>query len=357
MLKLKAFDEEPFVSEMKNKLSWTDRGLKEIRKKIKVHLKNTCSNRCFFCKCSISGRDVNIEHVVSKDKYKIFTYKPENLILSCSDCNSLKNDTDVFTKSVNTSVFTSWEDYPMKSEDYKIIHPYIDSYEEHLARIGILYKYIDDKGLETIKAYNLDRLSLAEKNAIADNFKGILFEIRNDTNIGLEEVRGMMDEVLNPKPKFTPFDEFINIKLRGANPFSKELINSINNLNSDKFYSFDNVIKIYNREANLQEIEINMLKDTLEILQIINGVIKVRNDRRDLRVLCSYNINDMSKYWSRDVFAKSDSEQVLFAIKFLDILNSLNCIDFITKGDLVVDYIETLIKSLNDLIQEVLMVK
>lgn len=353
MLKLKAFDEEPFITEMRNKQSWNDRGLKEVRKKIKIHLKNICSDKCFFCKSSVRGRDVNIEHLVSKTNYKMFTYKPENLILSCSDCNSLKNSSGVFTSGIDTTLFNSWDDYPMKSEDYKIIHPYIDKYEKHLVRIGIIYQYIDSKGLETIKAYNLDRLSLAEKNAIADNYLGVLFDIRNDPSIEPEEVRKIMEEVLNPKPKYAPFDEYINVKLRGADAFSEELINSINSLDGTKFASFDNVIKTYNNTASLQGIEFDKLKNTLEILEIIKELIKVPNDRRDVRVICSYNIEEISKYWRRDIFVKSNSEQVSFAIKLLDILQTLKSLDFILKDELIIDYINIFIGALNDSIKNI----
>lgn len=354
MKKLRAFDEEPFVNEIRNKRCWNDESLGEIRKKIKVHLKGICDDKCYFCKSTVRGRDVNIEHIVSKAKHSIFTYKPENLILSCSDCNSLKNDSDVFARNFNASTFNSWNDYPMESGDYKIIHPYIDQYEEHLIREGILYKYKDNKGLETIKAYNLDRLILAEKNAMLDKFDGVLLQIINDTSIDKNKAKKMIEEVLNPKPKYAPFDEFINLKLTGADPFNSNLISAIKNLDEENFNSFNEVIQIYsNNSSNLLSISSNKLNDALEILKIIKEVIRYVKDRRRVRVLCSENIEEISQYFQGDIFLKSTNEQVLFAIKFLRILSTLNSINFINQGDLIIEYVNSFIRCLNDSINNI----
>ncbi|MEH7086463.1 hypothetical protein V7139_27610 [Neobacillus drentensis] len=94
-------------------------------------------------------------------------WKPENLILCCSDCNTSKGTTDVLTATQRSLLTTRPYTYPFASEHYTIVHPYIDRYEDYITREKhIFYKAVDnkDKGLKTIIICNLYRLNLIEDN-------------------------------------------------------------------------------------------------------------------------------------------------------------------------------------------------
>ncbi|WP_205455799.1 HNH endonuclease [Clostridium botulinum] len=349
---MKAYSAEPFVTEIRDKTDWDDANLNSHRRLIKSYLKKICNCKCYFCGSSITGADITIEHIISKTKYKAFTYKPENLILCCKECNTLKSEYYVLNKKYNGDEFNSWNDYPDNSCEYKIIHPYFDKYEDHLMRVGVIYECIGEssKGLNTIEAFRLDRLTLAERNASIDNDKGILFEILRDTEIDFNKTKQIMDEYFRreqemySEPKFTQFDEFVNMKLHGSQSFPKKVINEIYDINENILKNFSYCHNQYLEVGNTNEISSDKLSDGIKILQIIDGVLRAKHNFTTIKCLCDYNLKEIQLYWEHEKFKKDKNNQVMFAIKLLNILKIIENMNIKDKGEELIKEIKEEIK-------------
>ena len=84
-----------------------------------------------------------------------------NLCLSCKMCNTKKS-----IKTVYNLPHSQVVDFPTTSDGYKIIHPYLDQYSDHIEIVDdILYRGITSKGRETIKLCVLNRYQLAATRA------------------------------------------------------------------------------------------------------------------------------------------------------------------------------------------------
>lgn len=56
--------------------------------------------KCFYCKCSLKGRQHNVEHIVPQRINSSSTNKARNLVLSCPPCNKSKGG-KVFSNAKN----------------------------------------------------------------------------------------------------------------------------------------------------------------------------------------------------------------------------------------------------------------
>lgn len=133
----------------------------ELKKLIRSHYLKETNNTCFYCKHQIPsqhGRYWDIDHILPKSLYSKFLFHPENLIISCVDCNSAKGNKNPH-KSRNTNV----KNLPKGPDKYIFIHPFYDSYEDHIQikrtadnnHHFLLRK--TDKGAKTIEFCNLGR--------------------------------------------------------------------------------------------------------------------------------------------------------------------------------------------------------
>lgn len=135
--------------------SKNDDSLKKVKKHIKEHYLNAQDYTCSYCKQRIEvGHNAiwDIEHIIPKDKYPNFIFEPMNLCVVCKDCNLEKRNKDVLTN-------TSRKTFPIKSEDYLIIHPHFDDYRNHMKILNssLFFIPLDRKGKETIETCGLLR--------------------------------------------------------------------------------------------------------------------------------------------------------------------------------------------------------
>jgi hypothetical protein len=80
-------------------------------------------------------------------------FTPKNLCVACKDCNNEKSNKHVLINRKRVR-------YPTRSNDFTVIHPHIDSYEDHIAiHLGTIYSPKTDKGRKTIEACGLLRFS------------------------------------------------------------------------------------------------------------------------------------------------------------------------------------------------------
>lgn len=154
-------DEKKLVEDFKKTKSpsagdWLDGKFDAIKKSIKEHYLKEQNYTCFFCRQRIfvkNNRAWDTEHILSRHAHPAFMFHPLNLCVTCIDCNIEKGGKEVLVKPAPRSRF------PAKSGSYKILHPHLDNYEDHLTVIvpGLLYSFQTPKGRATYNTYGLER--------------------------------------------------------------------------------------------------------------------------------------------------------------------------------------------------------
>ncbi|WP_404691996.1 HNH endonuclease [Raoultella ornithinolytica] len=168
-----------------------------IRKQIRKHYLKEQKNHCAYCRMyshTSHGLSWDIDHILPKDKFPQFLFQPLNLILSCRECNIAKANDIYLSENDKVSKYK----YPHNADDYEIIHPHFDSYEDNilLEKVGKYYAYHPKtpKGQMTINACNLTRYSLVESYNT------------DDTDV----LRAISKQILDNEP-FVDDPEFISI--------------------------------------------------------------------------------------------------------------------------------------------------
>lgn len=267
----------------KYKHSWTHQQLQGIRNKIKNALIRDIlrDSECYYCKSPLDEGSMpgELEHIVHKDKYPLFTYLPNNLILSCKRCNTAKGTYDVLNINLTGSI-----KYPTQSSHYNIVHAHIDQYNQFITMENhIFFVGIDSagKGNNTIEVCNLARLDLCvtkikQLNALnrisIDTSKRSL-EDPNNMQKYLEEVLTIFDSNRNI------YDALCNINK------DKNLIKLSNELSK-----YDNLTKIVTPES------IQQLKQIMSDIDGITAYINLISNIKKLSSLQSRIDNILSNH-------------------------------------------------------------
>ena len=127
---------------------WGTEEFNEIRRVIKNHYKVEQGYKCPYCAVIYPvthGMVWDIEHIVAKDKKVQFMFEPRNLCVACKDCNGAKSSKEVLVNPDRVR-------FPIRSRDYKIVHPHFDDYGEHISAVvpGEFYRPLTEKGEFTI---------------------------------------------------------------------------------------------------------------------------------------------------------------------------------------------------------------
>lgn len=140
------------------KTYWDTKGnkeLDEIKKHIKDYYLLAQDYRCPYCHQKITvvhNGAWDTEHIIPKDTHPDFMFDPQNLCISCKDCNGEKSNKNVLTNKKAVRL-------PKKSKNYTIIHPHFDNFEEHIKIIDDTLYFLPktDKGRKTIEVCGLLR--------------------------------------------------------------------------------------------------------------------------------------------------------------------------------------------------------
>jgi len=154
--KLKISERKLIVGNYKTYKDWKKTCFDEIKKNIKLNLYAQQGGRCSYCKSILDFAicDPHLDHILDKKNYEKFGFHTKNLTLTCPKCNNKKSTKDAKARSIK-------KNYPSKTDYFKIYHPYYDRYEDHLYKVDdLIISWHSDKGLETIKMCNLDRVEL-----------------------------------------------------------------------------------------------------------------------------------------------------------------------------------------------------
>ncbi|QKJ05659.1 HNH endonuclease [Yersinia bercovieri] len=132
-----------------------NKDLDEIKKHIKDYYLAAQDFRCPYCQQTIKvahNGAWDAEHIIPKATHPDFMFEPQNLCVSCKDCNGEKWDKNVLKNKKAIR-------FPKQSKNYIIIHPHIDSYDEHIKIIDSTLYFLPktDKGRKTIEVCGLLR--------------------------------------------------------------------------------------------------------------------------------------------------------------------------------------------------------
>lgn len=142
----------------KSGADWDDKTnplLVELKREIKKHYLKAQNYTCAYCQQKIvvdHNGAWDTEHIAPRDSYPSFMFVPENLCVSCKDCNGAKSNKTVLANRNRRS-------FPRHSKDYTICHPHFDTYSKHIRVIGeaVLYLPRTKKGQALIEMCGLLR--------------------------------------------------------------------------------------------------------------------------------------------------------------------------------------------------------
>ncbi|MOA15854.1 hypothetical protein D3C78_1360370 [compost metagenome] len=147
--------------------------------------------------------NAHIEHILPKSLFPNFIFEPKNLCVICADCNTAKNNGNVINDDEQDTCKGSAITYPRSTRRFKIIHPHIDKYTDHIVRAGIFYIDKTTKGHFTIGIckLNIATHKFGHEEGILDDFEyfKMMQKFQNGTN---EEQREVFEKIreLIPRP-------------------------------------------------------------------------------------------------------------------------------------------------------------
>lgn len=140
---------------------WACDDLMNLRSKIREFYRVEQKGVCPYCKGPISisaAANAHIEHILPKSKHPNFLFEPKNLCVICADCNTAKNDNNVLNDNESDTLNGSAAVYPRASLRFKIVHPSIDEYDNHIKiHRDKYYSDLTEKGWFTIGICKLNR--------------------------------------------------------------------------------------------------------------------------------------------------------------------------------------------------------
>lgn len=163
---------------------WSDGAVEPARAEIKNHYIAEQQYVCVYCRRQIVTANKALwdaEHVIPREKAPRFMFTPQNLAVSCRDCNNAKGNDEVRK--------TKRKQFPDQSKHYLIVHPHFDNYADHLRWFGDICAPLSDKGVKTLSTCNLTRFTaklLGINGALVqpgfDKYVGELLKAKNKTD-------------------------------------------------------------------------------------------------------------------------------------------------------------------------------
>ncbi|MFJ5284819.1 hypothetical protein ACIP66_13335 [Pseudomonas sp. NPDC088429] len=137
-----------------------------FKKEAKTHYYYQQGRMCCYCSKELDSHNgsFDAEHILDKDTYPQFMFLLENIAAVCKTCNGSKSNKHVLVPGIATV------DIPPDSNDYLLVHPHKDEWNDHLDYDGIgriVAKPENLKGRETINICGIQYLNSAR---LADHF-------------------------------------------------------------------------------------------------------------------------------------------------------------------------------------------
>lgn len=143
--------------------------LAAFKSEVKAHYRSVQLRRCCYCSIELHSnhKTFDLEHVLSQINYPGFMFELLNLAAACTTCNGSKGKKHVL--AIDAAEEQPIQ-LPIASEDYAILHPHFDNWQDHLTFdkfSRIIEKDGSQKGRQTIKVCGIEKLNAAR---IADRF-------------------------------------------------------------------------------------------------------------------------------------------------------------------------------------------
>ncbi|QXZ20851.1 HNH endonuclease [Lelliottia amnigena] len=164
---------------------WDTKGNKEldaIKKHIKDYYLISQDYKCPYCQQKIivaHNGAWDTEHIIPKDTHPDLMFEPQNLCVSCKDCNGEKSNKNILKNRKAIRL-------PKQSKNYIITHPHFDNYDDHIKIIDSSLYFLPktDKGRKTVeicgllrfvyKYSNYENVDLAIKQGISKFTQALL---------------------------------------------------------------------------------------------------------------------------------------------------------------------------------------
>lgn len=142
---------------------WNKQIFESIRNRIREELFQEQNETCPYCNFEIRdcGHTPEIEHIVPKKLHLNFMFESRNLCVACRTCNVSKSKKETLVDP-NVAI------YPTSGNDFIIVHPHFDNWDDHLELeydLFIIPKNNSNKGNDTITFCKLNRENLYENRA------------------------------------------------------------------------------------------------------------------------------------------------------------------------------------------------
>ncbi len=167
---------------------WNDHRTYDIKHKISESCLREQHCYCAFCECFLKKGDAPIEHISPKSVTPDFVFEPENLVVSCTSCNSpvIKGEKPTISGTVVSEY---------RNNSFAIVHPRLDNPDEHIVFIDSDRTVFDlnnctTRGKFTIKFFDWDNLNAYRARVATAKIRPLPFDIEK-----------MVNEISTYKPK------------------------------------------------------------------------------------------------------------------------------------------------------------
>lgn len=138
--------------------SWDLSKVADIKDRVRTYLLDEFDEKCCYCQedLNMNNFGIAIEHILPKSKFFDYTLDFNNLAIVCNRCNGYKlNKNPLHNQNLKVNKIP-------KSTDFKIVHPFLDEYADHIDYKNFFYRAINEKGRETVYMMKLYQSSFAE---------------------------------------------------------------------------------------------------------------------------------------------------------------------------------------------------
>lgn len=145
---------------------WADSSFDSIKRLVRfIHYK-TQKRRCAYCRRLLNPLGINehLDHIVARSICYQWMFKPKNLVLTCYQCNTQKNKSNILE--------TGWQRrrLPKKEHNYVYFNPYFHIWGDHFEiEDNLFIKAKTRIGEKTIKEYKLFDFKYSIKYADESN--------------------------------------------------------------------------------------------------------------------------------------------------------------------------------------------
>lgn len=135
-----------------SKEDWSKNDFTSLKRYVRFTHYQTQKRRCVYCRRKLNPLGVNehIDHIVARSLKTGWMFKPRNLVLSCYQCNTQKQDASAIRIGI------TYKRLPRRSQHYILFNPYVHRWSDHFEiEDGLFIKARSKVGDNTIKELNL----------------------------------------------------------------------------------------------------------------------------------------------------------------------------------------------------------